>query len=223
MNGVIPICMFRRKKEKEEKAWDELERKIGVCQQDAEEDVGTVESAIRMMASLGEVVRFMLNTSFGRQIAEAERKEDEDFKRRYQEIFDGAPDMPAARIKYFCGVLLELWRAVEAGGLKCESIEYDDFCRIYMDGVDRSVSDWCRRDRKTKETDDEVQTGYPFFELEVTKQNMGCLLSETLEKIISARPEGGAAKKDFLRELLRLFEIYRGILYVFSDETETGT
>lgn len=89
-------------------------------------------------------------------------------------------------------------------------------------GIDWSVSDWCRRDQKTKEIDAEVRSEYPIYEMNITKENMGYLLSETLEKIMFARPERGAAeKKDFFWQLLRLFEIYRGILYVLSDETET--
>lgn len=221
MSEIVSIRKYRKKKEKEKRAWKELDRKLEACERAAEEDDGTVESTIRMVAALGAMAHAMLDTPLGQQIAEEERKAEEDFKVRYQEVFDNAPDMPAARIKYFCRLMINLWRSVDAGGLKSESMEYDDFCRVYMDGVDQTISDWCRRDHKTKKMDEYVQLRYPFGLLKITKENMGRLLKETLEKILSIRPEtGAAAKQNFLWELIRLFEIYRGVLYVFSDEIE---
>lgn len=223
MSGIIPIGRFRKKKEKEEREWREMDRKLEAFEKAtvADTENHTAESVMRVMEAMHELNLAMANTPFGRQVAIEKRKRDEDFKKRYQEVFANAPAMPMARIKYFCGELLKLWPAVEEGGWEARRLAYDDFVSLYMEGVDRTLSDWCRRDQKTEEMTDEVSYEYPFQMLEVTKENMGPLLTETLGKAISICPEEGVtAKKEFLWELTRLFEICRGILYVFSDEVD---
>ena len=76
--------------------------------------------------------------------------------------------------------------------------------------IDRAVSDWCRRDRKTEEIECEVEDEYPFLQNEITRENAGKVLAKTLLKIVSASPEESlAAKKEFLWHLVRLFEVFR--------------
>lgn len=223
MSGIISIGKFRRIKEKEEREWEEMDSKMEACGRAVAADAEnhTAESALAVLAAMAELNSAMANTPFGRQVAEEQQKRDDDFKERYRDVYASAPDLPAARIKYFCVVLQRLWQEMEERGWKDRYSIYDDFCSVYMYGVDRAVSDWCRYDRKTMDLCDEVQSGYPFLQLEITKDNMGLLLTGTLAKIISICPETGIAeKKDFLWEAVRLFEIYRGILYVFSDYTD---
>lgn len=181
----------------------------------------TEESALAVLAAMAELNSVMANTPFGRYVADERKKREDDFRKRYKDVFGSAPDMPVARIKYFCGVLLNLWPDVEKGDWEARRLAYDDFFSMYTEGVDKSFSDWCNIDQKTDEMVNDVQDEYPFLQLEVTKDNIGTLLFETLDKIISIRSEvGDAIKKDFLWELVRLFEICRGILYIFADEVE---
>lgn len=223
MRGVVSIGRFRKKRDKEEREWKELDEKMEAFERAAVADAEnhTAESVMEVLAAMNGLNRAMANTPFGRQVAEEQQKRDADFKERYRDVYASAPDLPAARIKYFCVVLQRLWQEMEERGWKDRYSIYDDFCSVYMYGVDRAVSDWCRYDRKTMDLCDEVQSEYPFLQLEITKENMGLLLTETLAQIISICPETGTAeKKDFLWEAVRLFEIYRGILYVFSDYTD---
>ena len=196
MSGIIPISRFRKRK----------------------------EDTMKVLAAMsGPDISAIADTPFGRQIINDEKKRDDDFKKRYRETFDSAPDMPVARIKYFCRVLLKLWPdAMQENDWKARSLAFDDVFNIYMQGVDKAYSDWCRRDQKTEEMAEKVESEYPFPQLlKITKENMGLLLPETLEKLLSiCSEEGYDAKKEFLWELVRLFEICRGILYVFSDEVD---
>lgn len=223
MKGIIPIGRFRKKREKEEREWKELDRRMEAFEKAAAADAEnhTAESAMAVLAAMNGLNRAMANTPFGRYLALEQKKREDDFRKRYEDVFGSAPDMPVARIKYFCGVLLNLWPDVEKGGCKSKGSVFDDFFSIYSEGVDKSFSDWCKIDQKTDKMMDDVQDEYPFLQMEVRKDNMGTLLPETLERLISARPEEGAvAKKEFLWELVKLFEICRGILYIFADEVE---
>lgn len=226
MKGIIPIGRFRKKREKEEREWKKLDRRMEAFEKAAAADAEnhTAESVMAVLAAMAELNDAMANNPFGRYAAREQQKREDDFKKRYKDVFAGAPDMPVARIKYFCGVLLNLWPDVEKGDWEARRLAYDDFFSMYTEGVDKSFSDWCNIDQKTDEMVNDVQDEYPFLQLEVTKDSMGALLSETLDKIISIRPEvGDAIKKDFLWELFRLFEICRGILYVFADEVDAAS
>lgn len=226
MRGVVSIGRFRKKREKEEMEWKELDRRMEAFEKAAAADAEnhTAESAMAVLAAMNGLNRAMANNPFGRYVVREQQKRDVDFRKRYKDVFAGAPDMPVARIKYFCGVLLKLWPDVEKGSCKSKWSVFDDFFSIYSEGVDKSFSAWCKIDQKTDEMVNDVQDEYPFLQLEVTKDNMGALLSETLDKIISIRPEvGDAIKKDFLWELVRLFEICRGILYVFANEVDAAS
>lgn len=223
MRGIVSIGRFRKKKEKEEREWMELDEKMDSfeCAVAVDTENHTEESAIAVLAAMAELNDAMANNPFGRYVVREQQKRDDDFRKRYKDVFARAPDMPVARIKYFCGVLLKLWPDVEKGDCKSKWSVFDDFFSIYSEGVDRTFSDWCKIDQKTDKMTDEVQVEYPFLQMEVSKDNMDMLLSETLERLISARPEEGSmAKKEFLWELVKLFEICRGILYVFNDEME---
>lgn len=223
MKGIIQIGRFRKKRDKEEREWKELDEKLEAFERAAAADAEnhTAESVMEVMAAMNGLNRAMANTPFGRQVAEELQKRNADFKERYRDVYARVPDMPVARIKYFCGVLLKLWPDVEKGDCKSKWSVFDDFFSIYSEGVDRTFSDWCKIDQKTDKMTDEVQFEYPFLQMEVSKDNMDMLLSETLERLISARPEEGSmAKKEFLWELVKLFEICRGILYVFNDEVD---
>lgn len=226
MRRIIPIGRFRKKREKEEKEWMELDEKMEAFEHAVAVDTEnhTEESALAVLAAMDKLNSVMANTPFGRYVADERKKREDDFRKRYKDVFGSAPDMPVARIKYFCGVLLNLWPDVEKGDWEARRLAYDDFFSMYTEGVDKSFSDWCNIDQETDEMVNDVQDEYPFLQLEVTKDNMGTLLSETLDKIISIRPEvGDAIKKDFLWELVRLFEICRGILYVFADEVDAAS
>ena len=151
---------------------------------------------------------------------EGQKKREAAFRAKYQDIFDSAPDMPfPARIKYFCQVLLDLLPCLKESAFETACMAYDDFFNFYADGIDLTLSDWCRHDPKTEALMDEVVNGYPFLQVEISVENMVGLLHGTLLNIHLIHPEEGpAAKKAFLWELVRLFEICRWMLYVFSDE-----
>lgn len=226
MKGIIPIGRFRKKREKEEREWKELDRRMEAFEKAAATDAEnhTAESVMAVLAAMNGLNRAVANNPLGRYVAVVQKKRENAFKKRYKDVFAGAPDMPIARIKYFCGVLLNLWSVVEKGDLEKRRLAYNDFFSMYKEGVDKVFSGWCNIDQKIDEMVNDVQDEYPFLQLEVTKDNMGTLLSETLDKIISIRPEvGDAIKKDFLWELVRLFEICRGILYVFADEADAAS
>lgn len=53
-----------------------------------------------------------------------------------------APDTPAARIKYFCSLLLKQGMAVKDGEWGSRLSTYDYFFDIYSDGVEKAVSEW---------------------------------------------------------------------------------
>lgn len=215
------VSIDRRQSLKKDMAWSEMECRWKDFERAADAEDYTEESAMKLAGAAYSLASAMANTPFGKQVAEDIKKRDEDFKNKYRKVFENAPDKPAARIKYFCRVLQRLWQHMEKREQKDRYSLYDDFCSIYMDGVDRTLSDWCRHDRETKKMDDEVLSKYPFFQMKIGEDNMGLLLTESLAKIISIRLEAGfAAKKDFLWEAARLFEIYRGILYVFSGQTD---
>lgn len=121
MSGIISIGKFRRMKEKEDREWQEMDRKIEAFDQAvaADEEKQTEESAIAVMAAMIELVSAMAGTPFGRQVAREQQKWDVDFRKRYQNVFANAPDMPVARIKFFCKILMKLWPAVmEGAGIK---------------------------------------------------------------------------------------------------------
>lgn len=226
MKGIIPMARFQKKKEKEEREWMELDKKMDAFERAVavDEKTHTAESVMTVLAAMNGLSRAMVNNPFGRYVVREQKKREEDFNRKYKDVFDSAPDMPVARIKYFCRVLWKIWQEIERRDWQDRYSIYDDFCSVYMEGVDKAFSDWCKIDHKTDEMADEVQDKYPFLQLEVTKDNMGTLLSETLDKIISICPEvGDAIKKDFLWELVRLFEICRGILYVFADKVDAAS
>ena len=125
-----------------------------------------------------------------------------DFKERYMVVLQRAPDLPAARIKYFCSVLLHL---CAEEGFETERLAFDDFFIFFVE-IDKAVSDWC----KTEEIECEVEDEYPFLQNEITRENAGKVLAKTLLKIVSASPEESpAAKKEFLWHLVRLFEVFR--------------
>lgn len=156
---------------------------------------------------------------FERYMAESAKKRDADFRKRYGKVFEGAPDIPVARVKYFCRTLLKLVPLIAEGDWEQRYCAYDDFCNIYVEGVDLMIQDWCRFDQRIEKIEDSVQSEYPFLKLRITKGNMKLLLTITLGDILSATPEAGdAAEKDFLWKLTRLFEIYRGVMYIFIDE-----
>lgn len=230
MRGIVSIGRFRKKKEKEEREWMELDEKMEAFERAAAADAEnhTAESIMAVLAAMNGLNRAMANNPFGRYVAREQQKREDDFKKRYKDVFAGAPDMPVARIKYFCGVLLKLWPAVEKGDWEKRCLACDDFFSVYSEGVDKAFAGWCRRDRKTEEMSGEAKAEYPFPQMMgIPKEDIGALLSETLGKIISIRPEEGfAVKKEFLWELIRLFDICRRVLRIFEDEVnerqETG-
>lgn len=141
------------------------------------------KTVMRVLAEMCGSNNAMPDTPLGRRVAEEQKKRDEALKKRYREVFDSALDMPAARIKYFCNMLLKLWPAVEEGDWESRRLTYDDFFSIYMKGVDKTFSAWCIHDRKTEEMADMLESEYPFPQLlKITKENMG-LLPETMRKI----------------------------------------
>ena len=152
--------------------------------------------------------KFPKKKDFGRPVSDTAGYQgiEADFKERYMDVLQSAPELPAARIKYFCSVLLHL---CAEEGFETESLAFDDFFIFFVE-IDKAVSDWCRRDRKTEEIECEVEDEYPFLQNEITRENAGKVLAKTLLKIVSASQEESlAAKKEFLWHLVRLFEVFR--------------
>lgn len=152
--------------------------------------------------------KFPKKKDFGRPVSDTAGYQgiEADFKERYMDVLQSAPELPAARIKYFCSVLLHL---CAEEGFETESLAFDDFFCFYAE-IDKTVSDWCSRDRKTEEAECEVEDEYPFLQIEITRENAWKVLVKTLLKIVSASPEESlAAKKEFLWHLVRLFEVFR--------------
>lgn len=100
---------------------------------------------------------------FAQYMAESGKRRGLVFRRRYSKVFEAAPDMPAARVKYFCGILLKLVPLIAEGDWEHRCFAYDDFCNIYMEGVDLTAQDWCRFDQGIEKIEDSVQTEYPFL------------------------------------------------------------
>lgn len=222
MGKMVSIDLYKEMKKKENLAERKLDQAMEDCGRaaDAAGENCTIESAIEMVSALGLMACAMVDTPFGQYVSELEQKMDGNFRRRYQEVIESAPDMPVARIKYFCRELLKLQPAIGEGGWESRCSAHDDFCNIYG-LVDHAVSAWCMYDLKTKEVDDAVQCEYPFLKLEVTKENMGVVLSETLRVILSIQPEESIeAKKGFLWNIARLSEVNRGIIYLFAEEVD---
>ena len=93
--------------------------------------------------------KFPKKKDFGRPVSDTAGYQgiEADFKERYMDVLQSAPELPAARIKYFCSVLLHL---CAEEGFETESLAFDDFFIFFVE-IDKAVSDWCRRDRKTEE------------------------------------------------------------------------
>lgn len=157
---------------------------------------------------------------FFQYMDELYRKSEEIFRKRYGKIFAGAPDIPAARIKYFCGILLMLVPYVAEGDWEHRCFAHDDFCRICGDGVDETLQDWCRYDPEMEQIERSVMMEY-CVNLKVTRHNMRLLLTDAIKEIISIAPEvSDTEKKEFVRKLYKLFEICRRIMDIFMDELE---
>lgn len=70
--------------------------------------------------------KFPKKKDFGRPVSDAAGYQgiEADFKERYMDVLQSAPELPAARIKYFCSVLLHL---CAEEGFETESLAFDDF------------------------------------------------------------------------------------------------
>ena len=75
--------------------------------------------------------KFPKKKDFGRPVSDAADYQgiEADFKERYMDVLQSAPELPAARIKYFCSVLLHL---CAEEGFETESLAFDDFFIFFL-------------------------------------------------------------------------------------------
>lgn len=143
------------------------------------------------------------------------------FYRRYKKVFEDAPEDPAARIKYFCSILIKLAGIMFSDDWKERYFAYDDFFNLYMEGVDLTLSRWCVFDRRIRSIEERMERNFHFKDDRITKDNICLLLTQVLGKIVSTgQVADRAAKEKFLIQLAKLFELCRESMYIFESEMD---
>ncbi len=130
------------------------------------------------------------------------------FKDRYRNIFASAPSSPLPRIRYFCGVLLELAPFTAGEDQQVKYFALSDFRNVLSGGIEGAVAEWTKSDTEAGTVYSQLEPEYPFYEMDFNEDNMGTVLGEILTKLRSIDPmESEGKKKEFIWELLRLSEV----------------
>lgn len=169
------------------------------------------EELAEFLDAMGALADTVLNGPDVQAMLEREKKEEEEFLKRNQEIIRNEPKFDMGlRMQYYAEVMLGLADKIfhtEDGFLQ----PFDDFFR-FMDRFDTAFSKYSRQ---YPDLEEEYQfTGEMTFDVaELERMVMGCL-----EEIIQLKPND--SDKDKTRLLYcgsRLFEVYRNLLYYHSD------
>lgn len=167
----------------------------------------TEESRLKVIRAMEKLLEGMELSPTGRMLNALASDMEAVFRERYQKIFASAPSTPLLRIKYFCRILFELAAFTDGADLQVKYFALSDFRNVVSGGIEDAVAEWTKSDAAAGKIYSEMETEYPFYEMDFTEENMSMILGEILTKIISIDPmECGKKKKEFIWELLRLSE-----------------
>lgn len=162
--------------------------------------------------AMGALADTVLNGSDVQVMQEREKKEEEEFLKRDQEIIRNEPKFDMGlRMQYYAEVLLGLADKIfhaEDGF----SRPFDDFSH-FMDYFDSSFSKYSKQ---YPDLEEEYHfTGEMTFDMaELERMAMECL-----EEIVQLKPNDSDEDKTRLLYCgSRLFEVYRNLLYYHSDD-----
>lgn len=224
MDSIIEMNQYleRKKEEKEAEAQREVERTGEVYERAcaAVEADDSLENVEAMLAAGADLAWALCQTEAGQYLMEAEEKRNKALQEKFKEVFEAAPDLPFARIKYFCPLMLDLVPAVMEGDRKDRSVAFDDFFYVFTDGIDMAVSAWSCYDQRVEDCIDELRMEYPILQPDTIRENIESLLTEILQKMASFVISDDTARKDFLREYVKLFQVCRELVYMFGEEVE---
>lgn len=224
MDSIIEMNQYleRKKEEKEAEAQREVERTEEVYEQAcaAVELDDSLENVEAMLAAGADLAWALCQTEAGQYLMEAEEKMNKALQEKFKKVFEEAPDLPLARIKYFCHIMLDMVPTVAVGDWEDRFDASDDFFYLYNDGVNMAVSSWGCYDRRVDECIDDLMMEYPILEPDTIRANIKPLLTGILQKMASFEIADDAARKDFLREYVKLFQVCRELVYMFAEEVE---
>ena len=167
----------------------------------------TEESRLKVIRAMERLLEAMEASPTGRMLNALASDMEAVFKKRYQNIFASVPPKPLLRIKYFCGILLELAPLIVEKDLQIRYFSLSDFRNVMSIGIEGAVIEWLESDMETGKIYSDMEAEYPFYEMDFTGENMRMILGEILTKIISIDPmESRKKKNEFIWELLRLSE-----------------
>lgn len=172
---------------------------------------GGEDELSEFLDAMGALADTVLNDPNVQAMQERERKEEEEFLKRNQEIIRNEPKFDMGlRMQYYAEVLLGLADKIfhAEGGF---SRSFDDFSH-FMDYFDSSFSKYSKQ---YPDLEEEYHfTGEMTFDVAELER----MVMECLEEIIQLKPNDSDEDKTRLMYCgSRLFEVYRNLLYYHSD------
>lgn len=186
----------------------------------------TEESRLKVIQAMEKLLEAMDASPTGRMLNALASDMEAVFKEQYQNIFASAPSLPLLRIRYFCGILLELAPFTAVEDLQTKYFALSDFRNVMSIGIEGAVTEWLESDAEAGKIYSDLEEDYPFYERDFSKENMKAVLEEILKKIISIDPTENDSKKKFIWELLKLseadFRMQFAICDVFGQRIASG-
>lgn len=169
---------------------------------------GSFEADMQILASGGEFVSASAMTDAGKKFEETEAALKKDFYKRYSDTFQSAPDIPSARIQYFCQIMsMLLPAATREYGTEKQMEALSDFGEFYAE-ADTALSLWLNTDKAADSMMDSFYEAAAKSADSWNKDKTG----KVLDDILSCSAEKTDFKTQILLQMANLFYAYHWML-----------
>lgn len=169
---------------------------------------GSFETDMQILISGGEFVSASAMTEAGKKFEKTETALKEDFYKRYSDTLQSAPDIPSARIQYFCQIMsMLLPAATREYGTEKQMEALSDFGEFYTE-ADTALSLWLRAD---KAADSMMDSFYETAAKSADSWNKD-KACQVLDNILSCSAEKTDFKTQMLQQMANLFYAYHWML-----------
>lgn len=206
MKGVISLTAYKKTKKEEKK----LERAARLATEeynfvkDSLPPSPSAEQAMELIATGSKMMLAILEEN--RELAEREEQSEKEFREKYKDIFADAPDLPKARIQYFCKILKKLIQDMQSGDEEKRIAAINDFDLVYMEGVSHALSQWCSMSKSADELYEKAGNKYCQTEADRIRGDVFRVSIEILNGIIYDENN-----ECFFQNLFYLYDVYNGI------------